>query len=163
MKLTKKISALILSGGLLLSLAACNSKVDDITIQNNVQNTLTTTIPAVNAEVKDGVVTLSGSVASEGEREQAEKAVTELKADKKSGIKDVVNNITVAVAQVSPDAALEQGVSTFVKDFPDVKATVNNGVITVTGSVEKARVQTLKQGLDALNPQKTDMSGLQVK
>jgi hypothetical protein len=38
------------------------------------------------------------------------------------------------------------------KDFPDVNATVDNGVITLTGSIERSRYPTLKQSLDALRP-----------
>ncbi len=164
MKMTKMIPALILSGSLLLALPACKSKVDDTAVKANVENVLTAS-PGVTSEVKDGVVTLSGTVASEEEKAAAESAVAALQTDTKSGVKSVVNNITVVapVVNVSPDATLQEGVATVVKDFPGVQATVANGVITVTGSLEQARVQTLKQALDALSPQRTDMSALQVK
>jgi hyperosmotically inducible protein len=49
------------------------------------------------------------------------------------------------------------------KDFPSVQASVNDGVITVTGELEQARIVVLKQALDALNPKKVDMSAIQVK
>lgn len=162
MKLTKMIPALILSGSLFLALPACKTKVDDTAVKTNVENALSAS-PSVQSSVANGVVTLSGTVASEEEKTAAESAVTALQSDKKSGVKSVVNNITVATPVITPDATLQSAVVTVVKDFPNVKVTVANGVITVTGSVEQARVQTLKQALDALNPQKTDMSALQVK
>lgn len=61
------------------------------------------------------------------------------------------------------DADLTSKIVDATKDFPTVKATVLNGVITVTGTLEQARVMTLKQSLDALNPKKVDMSALIVK
>ncbi|MCU7695479.1 BON domain-containing protein [Haoranjiania flava] len=164
MKLTKMLPALILAGSLVVALPACKSKVDDTAVKANVENALTSA-PGVTVDVKDGVVTLSGAVADDATKTQAESAVNALKTDAKSGVKSVVNNITVTppTVAVSPDATLQTGVATVVKDFPGVNATVANGVITVTGSLEKARVQTLKQALDALSPQRTDMSQLKVK
>ncbi|MDQ6609887.1 MAG: BON domain-containing protein, partial [Bacteroidota bacterium] len=53
---------------------------------------------------------------------------------------------------VNNDEALTKGVQDATKDFPDVKATVNDGVITLNGSIEKSRYITLKQSLDGLHP-----------
>jgi len=49
------------------------------------------------------------------------------------------------------------------KDFPTVKATVKDGIITVTGTLEQSRVQVLKQSLDALSPKKVDIAAIEIK
>lgn len=60
---------------------------------------------------------------------------------------------TTAPVEISGDDALRKGVADATKDFPGVNATVNNGVITLEGTMEKDRYITLKQSLDALRPQ----------
>lgn len=59
---------------------------------------------------------------------------------------------TTAPVVVNEDEELRSGVKDATKDFPDVNATVDNGVITLTGSIERSRYPTLKQSLDALRP-----------
>ena len=62
------------------------------------------------------------------------------------------NTTPTAPVEVSTDDALRKGVADVTKDFPGVNADVNNGVITLTGDIEKDRYITLKQSLDALHP-----------
>lgn len=59
---------------------------------------------------------------------------------------------TTAPVEVSSDDELRRGVADATKDYPGVNATVENGVITLTGSIEKDRYMNLKQSLDALRP-----------
>ena len=59
---------------------------------------------------------------------------------------------TTAPVVVNEDDELRNGVKDATKDFPDVNASVDNGVITLTGSIERSRYPTLKQSLDALRP-----------
>ena len=59
---------------------------------------------------------------------------------------------TTAPVEVSGDEELKKGVADATKDYPDVNATVEDGVITLTGSIEKDRYINLKQSLDALRP-----------
>ncbi len=58
--------------------------------------------------------------------------------------------------EVSTDNALMQGVKDATKDFPTVTANVNDGVITLTGSIERSALQTLVMSLNTLNPKKID-------
>jgi len=112
-------------------------------------------------DVKDAVVTLTGNVQNEDERLNLEKAA---KAAEPKAIKSVVNNLSITPVLVSSDdIALTDKVLDATKDFPNIKATVAEGIITVTGEVEQARIQTLKMSLDALNPKKVDLSGVKVK
>lgn len=59
---------------------------------------------------------------------------------------------STAPVVVNEDEELRSGVKDATKDFPGVNATVDNGVITLTGSIERSRYPTLKQSLDALRP-----------
>ena len=76
------------------------------------------------------------------------------------GVKSVVNNLTTTPPPpppppaISPDSALTQGVTDATKDFPTVKATVNNGQITLTGSIKRSDLKTLMQSLNSLHPSK---------
>ncbi|MBE8714916.1 BON domain-containing protein [Sphingobacterium hungaricum] len=139
---------------------SCKSKVSDADIKAKVETAMSPN-PTVMVDVKDGVVTLTGDVQTDEDKRNLENAA---KAAEPKAIKSIVNNLTVAPIEINTDDAdLTAKVVDATKDFPNVKATVADGVITVTGEVEQARVQTLKMSLDALNPKKVDFTGLQVK
>jgi hypothetical protein len=78
------------------------------------------------------------------------------------GVKSVVNNTTVAPppapapVTIAADDALVKGVADATKDFKDVKATVNDGVITLTGEIKRSDLKTLMQSLNTLKPKKID-------
>ena len=59
---------------------------------------------------------------------------------------------TTAPVEISGDAELRKGVEDATKDFPGVEATVNDGVITLSGTIDRDRYVSLKQSLDALRP-----------
>lgn len=158
------LPAVIMATALCMALPSCKSKPSDADIQTKVQTAIAAT-PGVSADVKDGVVTLSGLVGSEADKTAIETAVNGLKD---VGVQSVVDNIEVEPAPPAPTvvgaaSALSQAVADATKDFPGVTATVADSVITVTGELEQAKVIILKQVLDALNPKKTDMSQLKVK
>ena len=162
MSLKNVIKAFVLSSVLILSTISCKSKVSDADLKVKVENVLSST-PGIAVDVKDGVVTLSGIVASESEREAIENST---KAVDTKGIKSVVNNIVVEAPKIeinSNDADLASKVVDATKDFPSIKATVKDGIITVTGTIEQARVQVLKQSLDALSPKKVDLTAINIK
>jgi hypothetical protein len=72
----------------------------------------------------------------------------------------VVNDLTTTppppppAAAVNPDSELTKGVTDATKDFPTVTAAVNNGEITLTGSIKRADLQKLMQTLNTLKPKK---------
>ncbi|WP_089903902.1 BON domain-containing protein [Chitinophaga arvensicola] len=160
----KLLSTLILSMGILF-MVSCKSKPKDADIQAAVTTALQST-PGVSADVKDGVVTLSGAVASQADKDAAEAAVK-----LNQGVKSVVNNVTVTppppppapTPEVTADDALKTSVASIVKDFPGIQADVKDGVIIITGEQKADRWKKLKIALDALKPKKVDASGLKVK
>ncbi|WP_270090410.1 BON domain-containing protein [Sphingobacterium sp. SYP-B4668] len=162
MNLRKLIPMLLMSGVLTMSMVACKSKVSDADLKAKVETAVSGN-PDVLVDVKDGVVTLSGTVATEQEKISLETAA---KAAEK-GVKSVVNNIVVeapvSVLPTPADDALVKNVTDALKDFPSVTAQVQDGIIHVTGTLEQTRIMTLKQALDNLNPKKVDLSGVTVK
>ena len=147
---------LMLSCITFLSLALYSCKgVSDSDIQKNVSEKLAG-MPGVMADVKDGVVILSGVCSDE-----ASKANCETQAKSVKGVKSVINNCTVtppptasAPVTISPDDALTTGVNDAIKDFAGVTATVTDGVVTLTGSLKRSRLQNLMQALNTLKPKK---------
>ncbi len=80
----------------------------------------------------------------------------------KSKTKDATDDTTVptttaptpAPVEVSGDDALRTGIADATKDYPGVTATVNNGEITLTGSLQRSKLPDLMQRLNSLSPKK---------
>jgi hypothetical protein len=69
---------------------------------------------------------------------------------------------TPAPVEISTDDSLKTGVQDATKDYPGVVAVVNNGEITLTGEIERSRLQNLMQSLNSLQPKKIN-NNLNVK
>ncbi|MCC6289795.1 MAG: BON domain-containing protein [Chitinophagaceae bacterium] len=144
-------------------LFSCKPKIKDEDIQTQIQSN--TAFSHLVATVKDGVVTLSGECKDEADKTACESAVRKI-----PGVKDVVNNTTIAAPPPPPasvviaaDDPLTQGITDALKDFPTVKATAKDGIITVTGEATTANWKKIKMALDALKPKKVDASALTIK
>lgn len=109
----------------------------------------------ITVAVAKGDVTLTGEVAHEAAKTEAEKIA---KAEK--GVKSVINSLIIksvsAPIVISQDPILTKSVADATKDFPTVKADVKDGVVTLTGEIKKASLITLMQHLSALKPKKID-------
>jgi hypothetical protein len=144
-----------------MSAALLSCGVKDSTIQTQISEAANTTpaLANVTKAVSDGVVTLSGEVSDDASKAACETAVKAIK-----GVKSVVNNITIApppppmVTQpaVAADDALTKGVADATKDFPTVKTSIADGVITLTGEIKRASLPKLMQTLNSLKPKKID-------
>ena len=139
--------------GILVS--SCKEK--DSTIQAAVETSLKNSgMPEISASVKDGVATLTGECKSD-----ADKAAVESMIAKVKGVKQVVNNCTVAAPAPAPvviaaDDPLSKGVRDAIKDYPGVKAEVKDGVVTLTGDIKRSELQKLIITLHTLKPKKID-------
>ncbi|PUZ27180.1 BON domain-containing protein [Chitinophaga costaii] len=167
MKLKQLTTAFLAAG--LMFMISCKGKPKDSDVQAAVTTALQTT-PGVSADVKEGVVTLSGTVSSQADKDAAESA-----AKLSQGVTSVVNNISVtppapapapdttAASMTAPaDVALKTSVDAIVKDFSGIKADVKDGVVIITGESKADRWKRLKIALDALKPKKVDASGLTI-
>jgi len=140
-------------------ISSCGPK--DSKIQTAVETTIRNN-PSMNgiaASVQDGVVTLSGEC-----KDEASKSAVESEVAKVKGVKRVVNNCTVipspaaqsAPVTIAEDDTLTRNVNDAIKDYPGVKATVKDGVITLTGVIKRSNLQKLMMSLQSLKPKKID-------
>lgn len=67
----------------------------------------------------------------------------------------VATNSTTAL-QISSSAALQTGVDSVLKSYPDVRASNDSGVITLSGSLKKDQLQRLMTAVHALHPKKVN-------
>lgn len=129
---------------------SCKKKVSDADLQTKATAVVTTN-PTASVEVKDGVAHLSGTFATEEEKNAA---IASLKSIE--GVKDVMDMATVAppVTTVETtsavDPAVQQKVTDALKDFPSVKVEVVNGELTLTGNVSATQARKIKESVDAL-------------
>src|ERR1700704_3328420 len=98
-KLSLQLSAVLLL--LVLSLAVgCSKAANDAQISSDVQSKINGDSglqgKQIGVQSDKGVVTLSGSVDNDGQREAAARY-----ASSEAGVKQVVNNLTVAAAQAT--------------------------------------------------------------
>jgi hypothetical protein len=59
-----------------------------------------------------------------------------------------------APVEISVDTTLQKGVADATKDYPGVKAQVNNGEITLTGEIQRSKLPDLMKTLNSLRPKK---------
>lgn len=57
---------------------------------------------------------------------------------------------------IAPDDSLTTGVRDATKDYPGVTASVNNGEITLAGTIKRNRLSGLMQSLYSLHPKKVN-------
>ena len=140
-----------------MTIPGCKSKVKDSDVRTSAETSLRSNpdLSGVNVEIKDGVATLSGQVKDNASREAAESTVKGVK-----GVKSVNNNISVmpapAPVEITADDPLKSGVTDAIKDHPGVTADVNDGVITLTGQINKTDLSRLMQKLNALKPKRIE-------
>lgn len=145
----------LLSSGALFS--ACSNKPNDSKIQSEFKDKAKDNpqLANINATSNDGVLTLTGQCPDENCRSSAETAARDVK-----GVKSVVNNITVTPATapvvVADDATLKKSVDDVVKKYKDVSADVQNGEVTLRGSIKRDDLQKLMMDLNALQPKKVN-------
>lgn len=143
---------LILTCALLSGATFYSCKPSDEKLQKQVETVLSATQSSVTGTVKDGVVTLNGTVDSDAAKTAVEVAVKAIK-----DIKSVTNNIEVKLPVViNPDETLSATITTALTaaGFNDVKLAVDSGVVTLTGEAKKADLQKIMQIANEAQPKK---------
>ena len=132
-------------------LYSCKPK--DSKIQETASAQATAIDPGVSLEVKDGVVTLSGTVKDQATQDSLSSAVKDVK-----GVKSVVNNTTVAApaVEVNPDNLIRSAIeSNFLKKgVKGVDFTVADGIVTLTGEISRNDLQKAMQAANEAKPKK---------
>ncbi|MCU0387502.1 MAG: BON domain-containing protein [Chitinophagaceae bacterium] len=143
----KKLIFLLLAAGM-FAFNACKPK--DADIQKAVETALAS-VDGVSSSVSEGVVTLTGTVASEDTKAAAETALKAIK-----GVKSITNNIQVVLPVISGDDVLTEGLKTALAAFSTVTGTVKDSVITLTGEIARGDLQKVIQAAQALRPKKVE-------
>ena len=142
----------------------CKSKEKDEDVQTSVETALRANpeTAGLTADVKNGVAIVSGETKDEAAKVKATELASGIK-----GVKSVENNATIAAPPPPPvvitaDDPLTSAVKDATKDYPAITATVNNGVIAVSGELKANEWKKLKMTLDGLKPKKVDAAGLKI-
>ena len=128
---------------------SCNKKPNDTELATQATEIVKAN-PTASVEVKEGVAHLSGTFATQAEKDAM---IASLKAI--PGVKDVMDMSSVVPAAAVEtasvvDPAVQQKLADAVKDFPTVKAEVVNGELTLTGDVTAEQARKIKMSVDAL-------------
>lgn len=143
----------VLFAGILFT--SCNSSRSDADIQKDVREELTTSegnrqaYANINAEVKEGVVTLTGQCEGDNCADSVLARVNDV-----DGVKEVRNNITQA--QGETDYTLRSNVQTIISKYQGVQADVVNGTVVLRGTIQREQVQPLMNELGILQAKKVD-------
>jgi osmotically-inducible protein OsmY len=78
------------------------------------------------------------------------------KADNSTTNTTTVDSTNKAPVEIATDDQLTLGVKDATKDFPGVTASVDNGEVTLTGTIKRDRLPTLMQSIQALHPKKVN-------
>lgn len=154
MKFTKILFSILLMSSMFI--IGCGPKDPDIkaSVEEKLKTNTDMTGP-MTVSVTDGVVTITGECKDDACRAKCEELAKSAK-----GVKSVVNNCVVAKntapVEVSTDDALTKGVMDATKDHPTVKASVNNGVVTLTGEIKRDQLAKLMMTLNTLKPKKIE-------
>lgn len=153
MRKTIQIAALALMVS--MTAVSCKKKVSDAELTSQA-TTAITAYPGTSVEVKEGQAHLSGTFATEADKQAAIAALKKVE-----GVKDVHDMATVtpvaAPVEVNKvDAMVLEKVNTALKDIPGVKAEDMNGTLTLTGSTTAANARKVKESVDALKIGKYD-------
>ncbi|MBK9328103.1 MAG: BON domain-containing protein [Sphingobacteriales bacterium] len=150
--MSKVLSVILVA--VVLCFTACKPK--DADIKKAVEQKISAIAEGITVEVTDGVATLTGEFKDEAAMLAAEEAIKGIK-----GLKSVVNNGTVTPpppppVEITADDPLSIAVTDASKDFPTVKTEVKDGVVTLTGEIQKKDLIKLMQTLNSLKPKKID-------
>lgn len=152
MRIRILIPALFFAGFSLTLAPGCTTKPDDTTLKAKVESALNN--PAILVEVKDATVTISGSVATETDKMEADSVARSVEA-----VEIVTNLLTVTPSQdeafelnYADDSTLLKGLAIVKKNFRSVSATVQGGIITLSGTVDKDEIPRVMQAVMALKP-----------
>ena len=154
----RAIRVLLIVLGAFLALASANCErrsVADSAITAIVKSKLAvdneTSSANINVDTKGGVVTLTGVVTTQANKEQAERI-----AMNTEGVTRVINNITVetddeyaGAGMSASDLAILSKIKTryVAEDVIGAKVEVRDGVVTLTGNVENAQIRVRAENI----------------
>jgi hyperosmotically inducible periplasmic protein len=155
MKLTNVLMAIAIAAT--VGFVSCKPKDADIKTALEEKIKATSELSGVSVDVKNGIATLTGELKDSTAIKKATELLKEIK-----GVKSITNNLVVTPALTIPDVVvnadtpLTHSVNDAVKDFTDVKASVKDGVVSLTGNIAKSSLPKLMMSLNSLHPKKIE-------
>lgn len=151
MKTFRLLSTMMLVCTFLIAFTACDN-ANDADIQSDAQELLNANpdLSGVVVSVQDRVATLTGIVKDEATKSYAETTVSGVR-----NVRSVINQLEVvppAPDYSELDVQINAGLADALKDHQTVSATVQDGVITLTGEINEDEIPTLMERLNALQP-----------
>lgn len=151
MKAFRLFSVVALALALITGVTSCK-QVSDADLQTTAQELLKANpdLSGVTVTVKDKIATLTGSVNDDALKAYAETAIAGVEH-----VKSVVNQLEVippAPDYSALDNAINAALPDALKDHSGVTATVQDGVITLSGEIKEKDLSTLMEKLNSLSP-----------
>ena len=139
----------LIYGSCILTISSCSQQTKDKGIKQIIGTEAQQEVAfaGVNYSIENGVVTLTGTCATEQEKAKVESTVKQT-----AGVKSVQNLITVAPVVLNGGHLLKKAVDSVLMKYPTVNANVQDSIIYLQGQVEHKKQQkiiTALQGLGA--------------
>ena len=156
----KKITIVLLSFALILSMISCKPSDDKINEAVTAALSGNGSLGTVNSTVKDGVVTLRGEVDNEELKALAETTAREVK-----GVESVVNSLSVKPQGPTPeelkrlaDEALQARVNDAFTRYKitGITAAVTDSIVTLTGDIKRSDLQNAMKAAMEAAPKKVE-------
>ena len=153
----KKLSLLLLLC-IAVGFTSCKSSDDkDAQIKTDIEKVL---VPGVTVTVDRGVAKISGVFETQGEHRRGLEAAIDVPY-----VKSVLDNAITQAAPtmtqdnnptITPDNMLKDKVDLILKDYPLVTATVNDGMITLNGTIQRSELPDLMKKMNETQPKKVE-------
>lgn len=145
----RKLSILLLLC-VAVGFTSCKSHDDkDVQIKTDIEKIL---VPGVTVEVDRGVAKISGTF----ENNETHMKVLQDARNVKN-VKSVLDDaITQTVPTVTPDNMLQTKVDAILVSYPLVTATIDDGMITLNGTVEREELPDLMKKMNETQPKKVE-------
>ncbi|MFM9905504.1 MAG: BON domain-containing protein [Pyrinomonadaceae bacterium] len=149
----KFFTVLMLAAALVLS--ACGKSDADLT-KAATDKLAADKVTGVTVAVKDGVATLTGEVADVTVKSKAETSVKSVEGIKSVDTTKITMKPLPTPAPPSPDKMLEGTINESLKkkNITGVTVTVTNGEVTLSGTVDKAKVAEVMMAANEAKPKK---------
>ena len=145
----KKLS-LLLFLCVAVGFTSCKSQEDkDKKIKEDIEKIL---VSGVTVEVDRGVAKIRGTFENDETHMQVLKDARNV-----PNVKSVIDDaITQAAPTVTPDDMLKQKVDAILVSYPLVTASINDGMITLNGSIERVELPGLMKKMNEAQPRKVE-------
>ncbi|MGV8994155.1 MAG: BON domain-containing protein [Flavobacterium sp.] len=145
----KKLS-LLLFLCVAVGFTSCKSQEDkDKKIKEDIEKIL---VSGVTVEVDRGVAKIHGTFENDETHMQVLKDARNV-----PNVKSVIDDaITQAAPTVTPDDMLKQKVDAILVSYPLVTASINDGMITLNGSIEREELPGLMKKMNEAQPRKVE-------